>query len=100
MAFFIGWDMKKLKEQYRNPIKRGRWCVYPNLRNHCHKKFSTKQETSFYGIHYIEYGVSVVKLRPARGFCLVDSRYDLPTSAPKLAKSWKHNSKRKSQHYR
>ncbi|EPP6705457.1 hypothetical protein ACUU3R_004128 [Providencia rettgeri] len=92
--------MKKIKQQYRSAIIEGVWCWYPSLRNHCHKSFSTKQEKSIYAMHYIEYKGSMLKLRAARGFCLVDSWYDLPTSAYKLGKSWKHNSRRKHQYYR
>ncbi|EMN5657628.1 hypothetical protein NQ837_000888 [Providencia rettgeri] len=92
--------MKKIKQQYRNAIIEGTWCWYPSLRNNCHKSFSTKQEKSTYAMHCIEYKGSMLKLRAARGFCLVDSRYDLPTSAYKLGKSWKHNSRRKNQYYR
>lgn len=96
--------MKKLKFQYLQPenthpndgiLKR-----YPHLRNVYHKKFSTLQERSFYFLHLIEYKNYPLKLRVARGTGLPDERDDLPAYVYKVAKSWKHNSRRRKQQYK
>lgn len=96
--------MKKLKFQYLQPENthpndsiRER---YPHLRNVYHKKFSTRQERSFYFMHSIEYKNYPLKLRVARGTGLPDERDDLPAYVYKVAKSWKHNSRRRKQQYR
>ena len=51
--------MKKLKFQYLQPENThpndGIRERYPHLRNVYHKKFSTRQERSFYFLHLIEY---------------------------------------------
>lgn len=45
--------MEKIKQQYQYEVS-GRW-KYPRLRSWYLKKFSTKQEKSFYFLHKIEY---------------------------------------------
>lgn len=96
--------MKKLKFQYLQPENthpnEGIPEPYPHLRNVYHKKFSTRQERSFYFIHLIEYKNYPLKLRVARGTGLPDERDDLPAYVYKFAKSWKHNSRRRKQQYR
>jgi len=96
--------MKKLKYQYQTTKKRQRtkyiWVIYPNIRNSVFRHFSTKQEKSFYFLHLIEYQDYPLKLRLARGKGLADPWDDLPTSVYAVAKSWKHNSKRKQQYYK
>jgi len=88
--------MKKLKSQYKKVfLLTGRssyW--YPNLRSHHHKYFSTYQEKIFYAFHCIEYRDYPLKLRAARGSSLPDPWDDLPALTMKVAKSWKHNSRR------
>ena len=73
---------------------------YPHLRNVYHKKFSTLQERSFYFLHLLEYKNYPLKLSVARGTGLPDERVDLPAYVYKVAKSWKHNSRRRKQYYR
>ncbi len=100
--------MKKLKSQYRhsqvNVVKLGSkttiWIVYASLRSVCHKHFSTKQEKSFYFLHKIDCCGFPIKLRAARGRVLADPWNDYPSSVAHVAKSWKHNSKRRKQYYR
>lgn len=98
--------MKKLKSQYKKSLnKQGSrhryfWKTYPNIRSSVFKKFSTHQERSFYSLHLIEYKDYPLKIRVARGPGLPNALDDLPTSVYDLAKSWKHNSKRKCQYYR
>lgn len=95
--------MKKLKQQYRNRIKIQRryiWESYPSVRSGTHKHFSTKQEKSYYFLHEIECKGYRIKLRAARGKALANPWDDYPAYVYDLAKSWKHNSKRSSQHYR
>lgn len=95
--------MKKLKQQYRNCIKIQRryiWESYPRVRSGTHKHFSTKQEKSYYFLHEIECKGYRIKLRAARGRALANPWDDYPAYVYDLAKSWKHNSKRSSQHYR
>lgn len=97
--------MKKLKYQYQQSVKKPRSNEFflnhfPNMRSVYYKKFSTKQEKSFYSMHFIEYKDYPLKLRVARGPNLVDAWDDLPTYFHKVAKSWKHNSKRAHQYYK
>ena len=96
--------MKKLKSQYKKVIIHTyglkTWCWYPNIRSHYHKYFSTYQEKSFYALHYIECREYSVKLRAARGASLPNPWDDKPAITLKLAKSWKHNSKRRHQFFR
>lgn len=97
--------MKKLKYQYQQPVKKPRsngffWEYFPNMKSVHYKKFSTQQEKSFYSIHCIEYKDYPLKLRVARGPGLADAWDDLPTYVTKVAKSWKHNSKRAHQYYK
>ncbi len=51
-------------------------------------------------MHFIEYKDYPLKLRVARGPSLVDEWDDLPTYFHKVAKNWKHNSKRSHQYYK
>lgn len=96
--------MKKLKHQYRQSIQSARhdyfWEIYPNVRSSVFKKFSTHQERSFYFLHSIEYKDYPLRLRVARGTGLPHVWDDFPTYVYDVAKSWKHNSKRKNQYYR
>lgn len=95
--------MKKLKQQYRCYIERREWDyiwkVYPNVRSGTHKHFSTKQEKSFYFMHLVECKGYPVKLRAARGKALANPWDDYPSFVYDVAKSWKHNSKRRNQYY-
>lgn len=97
--------MKKLKYQYQQSVKKPRSNEFflnhfPNMRSVYYKKFSTKQEKSFYSMHFIEYKDYHLKLRVARGPSLIDAWDDLSTYFHKVAKSWKHNSKRARQYYK
>lgn len=97
--------MKKLKYQYQQSVKTPQsngsfWGRFPNMKSVHYKKFSTKQEKSFYSMHFIEYKDYPLKLRVARGSSLVDAWDDLSTYFHKAAKSWKHNSKRAHQYYK
>lgn len=75
-------------------------CVVLPMRNAYFKKFSTYPERSFYFFHLIEYKDYPLKLRVARGSGLPEEWDDLPSSVYKVAKSWKHNSKRKHQYFK
>ncbi|MDH1241555.1 MULTISPECIES: hypothetical protein [Acinetobacter] len=96
--------MKKLKHQYKQSIQSTRhdylWKVYPNVRSSIFKKFSFQQERSFYFLHRIEYKSYSLKIRVARGTGLPHVWDDFPTCVYKVAKSWKHNSKRAHQYYK
>lgn len=96
--------MKKLKQQYKHPevssVFRRSWVYYPLLRSWLHKCFSTRQEKSYYWLHRIEYKEYPIKLRAARGNRLANPWDDYPSDAYDVAKSWKHNSRRKHQYYR
>lgn len=97
--------MKKLKQQYRSRIQRYSrygyyWEVYPSIRSSIHKHFSTRQEKSYFFLHLIECKGYPVKLRAARGRALANPWDDYPSSVYDIAKSWKHNSKRRKQHYK
>lgn len=96
--------MKKLKHQYKQSIQSTRhdylWNVYPNVRSSIFKKFSFQQERSFYFLHRIEYKSYSHKIRVARGTGLPHVWDDFPTCVYKVAKSWKHNSKRAHQYYK
>ncbi|WP_295890518.1 hypothetical protein [uncultured Vibrio sp.] len=95
--------MKKLKQQYRKRIKCQRkylWGIYPSIRSGTHKHFSTKQEKGYYFLHLIECKGYPVKLRAARGRSLANPWDDYPAFVYDLAKSWKHNSKRRYQYYK
>lgn len=54
----------------------------------------------FFYLHLIEYKEYPIKLRAARGKRLADPWDDYPSDAYDVAKSWKHNSRRKHQYYR
>ncbi|EMA2447103.1 hypothetical protein U2G60_002345 [Vibrio fluvialis] len=96
--------MKKLKQQYKHAVGRQSadylWHFYPSIRSGTHKHFSTKQEKSFYFMHLVECKGYPVKFRTARGKALADPWDDYPAYVYDVAKSWKHNSKRKHQYYR
>ncbi|MEQ5974111.1 hypothetical protein U2J09_22555 [Serratia liquefaciens] len=96
--------MKKLKQQYKyaetSPGCRLSWVYYPLLKNWLYKRFSTRQEKSFFYLHRIEYKEYPIKLRAARGKGLADPWDDYPSDVYDVAKSWKHNSRRKHQYYR
>ncbi len=64
------------------------------------KKFSKSQEHSFYFLHRIEYKSYSLNIRVARGTGLAHVWDDFPTYVYKVAKSWKHNSKRAHQYYK
>lgn len=96
--------MKKLKQQYRNHIIRFDgpflWNVYPCVRSRTFKRFSTKQEKSYFFLHEVEYREYPIKLRAARGKSLANPWDDYPAYVDKVAKCWKHNSKRRHQYYK
>ncbi|PXA69864.1 hypothetical protein [Vibrio sp. 11986-1-5] len=97
--------MKKLKQQYKHAVDRKSadyllWHFYPCIRSGTHKHFSTKQEKSFYFMHLVECKGYPVKFRAARGKALANPWDDYPAYVYDVAKSWKHNSKRKHQYYR
>lgn len=85
--------MKKLKYQYHQTIEENGndcfyfWKRYPNIK-------------SFYFLHYIEYKDYSLKIRVARGAGLPHVWDEFPTYIYKVAKSWKHNSKRSHQYYK
>ena len=85
---------------HKTQINRFPTTTYPNLRNSIIKKFSTIQEKAAYFQHSIECKEWKVNLRAKRGTGLANVNDDYRTSAYSLAKSWKHNSKRKRQHYK
>lgn len=96
--------MKKLKMQYKYPKAfEGSHCYhvfFVFLRSYVHKKFSTRQEKSFHSLHRIEYKEYPLKLRVARGKQLAEPWDDYPFHGYDIARSWKHNSRRKRQYYR
>ncbi|PVZ78611.1 hypothetical protein C9426_34330 [Serratia sp. S1B] len=96
--------MKRLKYQYQQSVKVHSddyfWKCHPKIRSVFFRKFSTQQERSFYFMHRIEYKDYPIKIRVARGTGLAYIWDDFPTYVYKYAKSWKHNSKRKSQYYK
>ena len=96
--------MKKLKQQYRNRyvVERRQYLfdIYPNVRSGTHKHFSTKQEKAYYFLHAIECKGYPIKLRAARGNALANPWDDYPAHVYDLAKSWKHNSRRRHQYYK
>ena len=49
-------------------------------------------------MHLIEYKDYPLKLRVARGTALPEEWDDLPVYVYKVAKSWKHNSRRRKQY--
>ena len=96
--------MKKLKHQYRKSIHSNPhdyfWQIYPNVRSSMFKEFSTHQERSFYFLHVIEYKNYPLKIRVARGAGLPHVWDDYTSYVYKVAKSWKHNSRRQHQYYK
>jgi len=89
---------KKLKYQYKQPINSNLhdyFCqIYPSVGSSYFKKFSTYQERSFYFLHDIEYKSYSLKIRVVRGAGLANIWDDFSTYVYKVAKSWKHNSRR------
>lgn len=51
-------------------------------------------------MHLIEYKDYPLKLRVARGTALPKELDDLPVYVYKIAKSWKHNSRRRHQYHK
>ena len=96
--------MKKLKSQYHQSVKKPHpndyFYIYPNVRSSMFKEFSTHQERSFYFLHVIEYKNYPLKIRVARGAGLPHVWDDFPSYVYKVAKSWKHNSRRQHQYYK
>ena len=96
--------MKKLKQQYKySETNSGccfNWVYYPLLKNCLYKRFSTRQEKSYFYLHRIEYKEYHLKLRAARGTQLADPWDDHPSTVYDVARSWKHNSRRRYQYYR
>lgn len=96
--------MKKLKSQYKQSVHSNPhdyfWQIYPNVRSSMFKEFSTHQERSFYLLHVIEYKNYPLKIRVARGAGLPHVWDDFPSYVYKVAKSWKHNSRRQHQYYK
>ena len=96
--------MKKLKSQYKQSVHSNPhdyfWQIYPNVRSSMFKEFSTHQERSFYFLHVIEYKNYPLKIRVARGAGLRHVWDDFPSYVYKVAKSWKHNSRRQHQYYK
>lgn len=97
-------NSKRLKQQYHQPLKwrKNSWDdpIYPFLHSASIKKFSTKQEKSFYFMHSLECREYKVKLRAKRGKALAHVNDDLNSSAFDVARCWKNNSKRPKQYYR
>lgn len=75
---------------------------FPRLRNHYFRAFSTKQESSYFEMHEVEYKNEFnLKLRRRRSSkALPDSYDDLHSSFLSSSKSWKHGTKRKRQYYK
>ena len=96
--------MKKLKSQYKQSVHSNPhdyfWQIYPNVRSSMFKEFSTHQERSFYFLHVIEYKNYPLKIRVARGAGLPHVWDVFPSYVYKVAKSWKHNSRRQHQYYK
>lgn len=96
--------MKQLKYQYRKVVQENNndyfWKRYPNIKSYYFRQFSNKQERSFYFLHSIEYKDYLLKIRVARGTGLPHIWDDIPAYVYKVAKSWKHNSKRSHQYYK
>ena len=96
--------MKKLKSQYLQSVKAHPDDYfskrYPRIRSIYFKKFSIRQERSFYFMHHIEYSGYPLKIRIARGAGLPYVWDDFPTFVYKYTKNWKRNSKRPHQYYK
>lgn len=58
------------------------------------------KSVAFIFLHRIEYKSYSLKIRVARGTGLPQVWDDFPTCVYKVAKSWKHNSKRAHQYYK
>lgn len=99
---------KKIKQQYRNSYKSESFFlkdyyfdIYPNVRSGCHKKFSKQQEKSHFQMHSLEYKREYgLKIRGKRAGGLAECWDDYPSYVCEMGKSWKHNSKRKTQYYK
>ncbi|MBS0970755.1 hypothetical protein [Nissabacter archeti] len=96
--------MKKLKDHYKHPKPCGGignpYVYYYRLGSVCFRQFSTLQEKSYYHLHRYEYREFGLHLRAARGKMLPSSWDDFPSDVDNVAKSWKHNSRRRHQYYR
>lgn len=97
---------QRLKRQHQKSIHHEKFeytvDIYPNLRNYYFRSFSTKQEKSLAILHRIEcreMGVEL-KIRVTRANGLIDAWDDVHASFHYLKDSWKHNSKRRTQHYK
>ncbi len=60
----------------------------------CLKNLVRTKSVSFYFLHVIEYKNYPLKIRVARGAGLPHVWDDFPSYVYKVAKSWKHNSRR------
>lgn len=77
------------------------YTCYPNMRSSSIKRFSTKQEKTINKLHskeYKEYEAYGLRIRGKRKNSLPDVNDDYPSYLYKMAKSWKHNSKRSQQY--
>lgn len=109
----------KLKEQYRGShtkvtlttyigdgcikeVMDDDWEIYPQMRSHTHRHFSTKQEASMYQMHELEYCREYgYFLRAKRSSSNLPNAWDdLPNHNWDLKRCWKHNSKRSKQYYK
>ncbi len=99
-------ETKKMKSQYRDGIeafvrKNGKVFIhYPNIKSRIHKKFSVYQELSLTKMHKLEYKEYNLKIRGKRDGSMPNPWDDYRSSVYDFAQSWKHNSKRKNQHYK
>jgi hypothetical protein len=100
---------KKIKKQYRDSyIVKSRFMsihyeveIYPYIKSGTHKRFSTKQEKSLAKMHKKEYKRDYnLKIRGKRDGGIPEPWDDYPSYVYDVAKSWKHNSKRKNQYYK
>lgn len=97
--------MKKLKKQYRISESfighNGRiYTYYQNLKSGTIKKFSVHQEISLTSLHKVEYKEYLIKIRAKRDGAIPNPWDDYRSDVYDVSKSWKHNSKRKNQHYK
>jgi len=96
--------MKKTKKHYIESVspkcERMTWYLYPNMRDDHYRRFSFRQECSYYLMHLLEQKEYPLKLRSARGAQLMDVFWGRRSFCQSLSESWKHNSKRRSQNYR
>ena len=79
------------------------YTCYPNMRSSSIKHFSNKQEKTINNLHlkeYREYETYGLRIRGKRKNSLPDVNDDYPSYLYKIAKSWKHNSKRSQQYFK